>query len=201
MADTKNSPKIAKKVTKAIEKEMIASAKQPEVPQHVVMKTETTLEIDKCAYEVVVNYREGFDAEKLNERYNEVLAKYDYIVADWGFEQLRLRGFYKATNKRANKDQLINTLQDYLYEYCNFGCAYFVLERQGKPIIKNENRRSNRQRGQQRRRRQKPGFTERKVTDNKQKVTKERPQKAVTENQKSVNKRHFKIRPLEHNKK
>lgn len=201
MADTKNSPKIAKKVTKAIEKEMIASAKQPEVPQHVVMKTEATLEIDKCAYEVVVNYREGFDAEKLNERYNEVLAKYDYIVADWGFEQLRLKGFYKATNKRANKDQLINTLQDYLYEYCNFGCAHFVLERQGKPIIKNENRRSNRQRGQQRRRRQKPGFTERKVTDNKQKVTKERPQKAVTENQKSVNKRHFKIRPLEHNKK
>ncbi|KRM24437.1 YutD family protein [Latilactobacillus graminis] len=199
MADTKKNPKIAKKVTKAIEKEMIAAAKQPEVPQHVVMKTATTLEIDKCAYEVVVNYHEGFDAEKLNERYNEVLAKYDYIVADWGFEQLRLKGFYKTSNKRANKDQLINTLQDYLYEYCNFGCAYFVLERQGKPVIKNENRRSNR-RGQQRRR-QKTGFIERKVTDNKSKVTQQRSAKAVTENQKSVNKRHFKIRPLEPNHK
>lgn len=198
MADTKTKPKIAKKVTRALEKEMIAAAKQPEVPQHVVVKSETMIDIDKCAYEVVANYRDGFDAENLNERYNEVLAKYDYIVADWGFEQLRLKGFYKSTNRRANKDQLIDTLQDYLYEYCNFGCAYFVLERQGKPQIRNENRRSNRRRGPQKQRRQKQGFTERKVTPN-QKVTKEQPQKAVTENKKSVNKRHFKIRPLESN--
>ena len=27
------------------------------------------------------------------ERFSEVLARYDYIVGDWGYEQLRLRGF------------------------------------------------------------------------------------------------------------
>ncbi|KRL60994.1 YutD family protein [Latilactobacillus fuchuensis] len=200
MTETKPNPKLTKKVTQALAKETESTPteKQPEVPQHVVAKSETMLEIDKCAYEVVVNYRDGYQPEKLNERYNDVLAKYDYIVADWGFEQLRLRGFYKTTNRRANKDQLIDTLEDYLYEYCNFGCPYFVIERQGKPIIKNENRRhNNRQRNSQKRRRQqKPGFTERQVVDS-QKVVKEQPKKAVTTNKKSVNKRHFKIRPLE----
>lgn len=200
MAETKPNPKLTKKVTQALAEETPKLEKQPEVPQHVVVKSETTLEIDKCAYEVVVNYRDGYQPDKLNERYNEVLAKYDYIVADWGFEQLRLKGFYKTTNRRANKDQLIDTLEDYLYEYCNFGCAYFVLERKGKPAPKNNEgrRNNNRQRNNQKRRRQKQGFSERKVVDS-QKVVKQKaqPQKAVTTNKKSVNKRHFKIRPLE----
>ncbi len=30
----------------------------------------------------------------LGERFSEVLARYDYIVGDWGYEQLRLRGFF-----------------------------------------------------------------------------------------------------------
>jgi hypothetical protein len=30
-------------------------------------------------------------------------------------------------------DQRIDALEDYLYEFCNFGCAFFVLERLGEP--------------------------------------------------------------------
>ena len=71
------------------------------------------------------DYREGFNAEKLGERYSDVLARYDYIVGDWGYEQLRLKGFFRADNRRAHPDQRIDSLEDYLYEYCNFGCAYF----------------------------------------------------------------------------
>ena len=42
-------------------------------------------------------------------------------------EQLRLRGFYK--NERAEESlEKISRLQDYLLEYCSYGCAYFVLE-------------------------------------------------------------------------
>ncbi len=46
-------------------------------------------------YRLVSDYREGFNAEKLGERYSDVLARYDYIVGDWGYEQLRLKGFSK----------------------------------------------------------------------------------------------------------
>ncbi|MCD2257239.1 YutD family protein [Agrilactobacillus fermenti] len=90
------------------------------------------LMINGVDYELVVNYKDAFNLDALNERYSEVLNKYDYILGDWGYDQLRLRGFYQDGNHHANRDQLIGTVQDYLYEYCNFGCAYFIVKRTGK---------------------------------------------------------------------
>lgn len=80
-------------------------------------------------YEVIKDYRDGFQEEALQERYADILRKYDYIVGDWGYDQLRLRGFYHDANKKATFDTKISTLEDYIYEYCNFGCAYFVLKK------------------------------------------------------------------------
>ena len=53
-------------------------------------------------------------------------------MGDWGYNQLRLKGFFDDKNQKASFDTKISTLQDYLYEYCNFGCAYFVLRKSGK---------------------------------------------------------------------
>lgn len=89
----------------------------------------TTIRIEDKKFEIVKDYRDAFDAERLGERYSEILNKYDYIVADWGFEQIRLKGFYDNRNRKVPQDQRIGNLQDYLYEYCNFGCPYFVLQR------------------------------------------------------------------------
>ena len=62
-------------------------------------------------------------------RYSDVLLKYDYILGDWGYGQLRLKGFFDDRNQKSTYETKISTLQDYLYEYCNFGCAYFVLKK------------------------------------------------------------------------
>lgn len=88
--------------------------------------------IDQWNYEIVIDYREGFQEEAINNRYSEILGKYDYILGDWGYGQLRLKGFFEDTNHKASYDTKISTLQDYLYEYCNFGCAYFVIKKVGK---------------------------------------------------------------------
>lgn len=80
-------------------------------------------------YEVIQNERNGFDEEALVERFSEILGKYDYIVGDWGYEQLRLKGFYEDSRAKAAFDAKISTLEDYLYEHCNFGCAFFVLQK------------------------------------------------------------------------
>ncbi|MGF9911662.1 YutD family protein [Paenibacillus ehimensis] len=80
-------------------------------------------------YEVVVDHKNGWRFEAFRDRYSEVLERYDYIVGDWGYSQLRLRGFFKDNHPKATKDSMISTLQDYLNEYCNFGCAYFILEK------------------------------------------------------------------------
>ncbi|MBD7985594.1 DUF1027 domain-containing protein [Sporosarcina sp. Sa2YVA2] len=88
--------------------------------------------INNFEYEIITNYREGFNEEALNARFSDVLSKYDYILGDWGYSQLRLKGFFDDKNPKATYETKISTLQDYIYEYCNFGCAYFVLQKTGK---------------------------------------------------------------------
>ncbi|AKF92838.1 YutD family protein [Brevibacillus laterosporus] len=80
-------------------------------------------------YELLEENRDGWNLEVCKERYSDVLDKYDYIVGDWGYGQLRLRGFFENTNRKVPFEQKIAALDEYLQEYCNFGCAYFVLKR------------------------------------------------------------------------
>lgn len=110
-------------------------------PTRVSQITSDLITIDGRRYQVIQNEKDALRKDRLAERYESVLDKYDYIVGDWGFEQLRLKGFYGSERKQATPDQLIGHLQDYLYEYCNFGCAYFVLERLDAPVVDEENRR------------------------------------------------------------
>lgn len=125
-------------IEEAIQPEAVAKPVKGEV---VTVVNDTDFLIGEREYKLVANHREGFDAEKLGERYSEVLARYDYVVGDWGYEQLRLKGFFEAGDRKAQPDQRIDTLQDYLYEFCNFGCAYFVIKRIGGKREKNNNRR------------------------------------------------------------
>ncbi|MFB9278459.1 YutD-like domain-containing protein [Cohnella cellulosilytica] len=79
------------------------------------------------AYSLVHEYKNGWNPEAFRERYSEVLDRFDYVVGDWGYNQLRLRGFYRDGHPRAGKEFAISNFVDYINEYCNFGCAHFVL--------------------------------------------------------------------------
>ncbi|CAH0162548.1 DUF1027 domain-containing protein [Peribacillus simplex] len=85
--------------------------------------------INNMTYEIIEDEREGYNEEAFKARYSEILTKYDYIVGDWGYGQLRLRGFFDDSNQKATFDTKISTLSEYLYEYCNFGCPYFVVKK------------------------------------------------------------------------
>ncbi|CAM3025211.1 YutD family protein [Staphylococcus argensis] len=87
------------------------------------------IKIDDKYFELIEDYREAFNEEQFAKRYSEILDKYDYVVGDIGYEQLRLKGFYKDANKKVDMSKRFSTIQDYLLEYCNFGCPYFVLRR------------------------------------------------------------------------
>lgn len=91
-----------------------------------------TYRLEKVDFKLVEDYREAFDLEMIEERYTSYLLKYDYIVGDIGYDKLRLRGFYDDHRKGVPLDMKISYLEDYLVEYCNFGCPYFVFERAEK---------------------------------------------------------------------
>ena len=132
---------ITDEITSVLEEIIEEPEKQPQKGELVTLVNEDELLIGTRQYKLVVDYREGFDPPKLGERYSEVLARYDYIVGDWGYEQLRLKGFFDKDNRKALPDQRIDMLEDYLYEYCNFGCAYFVIQRVGGKKEKSTTRR------------------------------------------------------------
>lgn len=128
----------------AVLEEIVETPEKEKTKGEVVLPiNDTEFMIGSRKYQLVTNYREGFNAERLGERFSEVLAKYDYIVGDWGYEQLRLKGFFDVNNRKSLPDQRIDTLEDYLYEFCNFGCAYFVIQRIGGKREKSNAKRRN----------------------------------------------------------
>ncbi len=100
------------------------------------------IQINDKTYKLTLEHKDGWNPDAFKERYSDVLDRYDYIVGDWGYSQLRLKGFFKENSSKANKDTNIISLQDYLNEYCNFGCAYFVIEKgQNTSQVQTEERR------------------------------------------------------------
>ncbi|CAM3937208.1 YutD family protein [Alkalicoccus chagannorensis] len=96
------------------------------------------LKVQGHTYEVVENFRDGWSEEAFKERYSDILNKYDYIVGDWGYDQLRLKGFFEDHHRKSPQDAKISFLHEYLYEYCNFGCAYFVVRKVKQSHAKEE---------------------------------------------------------------
>lgn len=91
--------------------------------------SECQIVIDDLLYYLRVDYRSGFQLAAFQKRYSPILAQYDVIVGDWGYDQLRLKGFYHR-NKSVPEEQTVPFIHQYLIEDCQYGCAYFILEKE-----------------------------------------------------------------------
>src|SRR5699024_8729388 len=87
------------------------------------------IKVNSFYFEIIEEYRECFDETLFANRCADIIDKYDYIVGEFGYDQLRLKGFYKDSNKKAELSKRFSTIQDYILEYCNFGCPYFILRK------------------------------------------------------------------------
>ena len=59
----------------------------------------------------------------------EYFDDYDFIVGDWAYGKVRLKGFNNKSNKHYNKFNDSDKIDKYIKEYCAYGCKYFILER------------------------------------------------------------------------
>ena len=100
---------------------------QGEIEKNISKVDDHHLLIEEEEYQVLVDHANGYRYDAFYDRYQDFFAKYDYIVGDWASDQLRLRGFYQIGTPKVPYDQRIETLEDYLNEYCNFGASYFVI--------------------------------------------------------------------------
>lgn len=80
-------------------------------------------------YELVDNYREAFDLEQLTEDLTDYYNDFDYIVGDWAYNKLRLKGFFDKEHANCKKYNDIKDLNKYLDLNCAYGCKWFRIKK------------------------------------------------------------------------
>ncbi len=87
------------------------------------------INIDKNTYEIIKNYRNGFVKEDFINLCTDYFYDYDYIVGDWAYGKLRLKGFYDKSNKKCKELNNFDNVDAYIKNNCAFDCKYFIAKR------------------------------------------------------------------------
>lgn len=85
--------------------------------------------INNIKYLIVENYNDAIEKEILCEKITDFFENYDYIVGDWAYGNLRLKGFNEQKNKNFSSLNDYNDVMNYLSKYCAYGCKYFILKK------------------------------------------------------------------------
>ena len=85
--------------------------------------------VDNINYNLITNYKDGFDEEEFQSKMTDYFYDYDYIIGDWSYGKLRLKGFCKKENKLYKDINDYEKKNDYLRNNCAYDCKYFVLEK------------------------------------------------------------------------
>lgn len=85
--------------------------------------------INEKEYELIENYKDGFDLESITEKMTDFFDAYDYIVGDWAYGKLRLKGFCNKKNKIFKKINNYENIKNYIKNDCAYECKYFVLQK------------------------------------------------------------------------
>ena len=80
-------------------------------------------------YTLIKDYKNGFAEEVIKEKITDYFDDFDYIVGDWAYSKLRLKGFYDTNNKKVKEYNNINNLDKYLEENCAVDAKYFVIKK------------------------------------------------------------------------
>ena len=87
------------------------------------------INIEKNNYELIEDKDNCFDYEVFASRYTDYFEDYDYIVGDYAYNKLRLKGFCDKKNPKFNKINDYSQKKQYIINECAYNCKYFVLKK------------------------------------------------------------------------
>lgn len=87
------------------------------------------IEINGVKYEVIEENRDAIDVDAIKDKLTEFYDEYDYVVGDWAYGKLRLKGFNDKTNKNFNKINDAAGIKSYIKDHCAYGCKYFIIKK------------------------------------------------------------------------
>ncbi len=87
------------------------------------------IQIGNHKYQLVKEYKDGFNLEDVSLKYTDYFEDFDYIFGDYSYDKLRLKGFYHKENQKCQEINNIQKLNTYIQDYCAFECRHFLLEK------------------------------------------------------------------------
>ena len=87
------------------------------------------IEVENQKYELIKDYKNGFNLDEFLNSYTDYFEDYDYVVGDIAYSKLRLKGFYDSQNKKVKEINNYDNLNKYLEEDCAVDCRYFILKK------------------------------------------------------------------------
>lgn len=85
--------------------------------------------INEIEYELLEDNKDCFDKTVVGEKITDYFDSYDYILGDYAYGKLRLKGFCEKENKIFNEINDINNKENYLKKECAYACKYFLLKK------------------------------------------------------------------------
>lgn len=85
--------------------------------------------INDAKYEIIENYKDAYNEEETKEKLTDYFNEYDYIVGDYSYDKLRLKGFCDKSNKIFNSVNNFENIKTYITDYCSYECKYFILKK------------------------------------------------------------------------
>lgn len=85
--------------------------------------------IHDIEYEILEDENKIVSLEEVESLMTDYFFPYDYILGDYSYGKLRLKGFYDNSNKKANKINKFSYLKSYIEDYCAYSCKYFVIKK------------------------------------------------------------------------
>lgn len=83
----------------------------------------------KYKYQIEKDYKNGFDYTATKELWTDYFDEYDYILGDWSYGKLRLKGYCNKKNKKYKIINDYNQIEDYIKNNCAYDCSYFILKK------------------------------------------------------------------------
>lgn len=88
------------------------------------------IKLGNINYSLEKDYKDAFDLEGVEHLYTEYFEVYDYVLGDWSYGKLRLKGFCNKENKLFKDINDYSKIDKYIEKNCAFDCRYFILEKQ-----------------------------------------------------------------------
>ena len=85
--------------------------------------------LENNEYELIEDNGDCFSESEIKEKYTDYFYDFDYILGDYAYNKLRLKGFCEKNNKRYNKINDYSIKEEYLKNLCAYKCKYFVLKK------------------------------------------------------------------------